>query len=525
MIKNKNTIILFITLLLASSCSDFLDQDPQSSMTSTQVFSKTENIEPYILGLYTKWREVHKGRGGIYYGTDEAALGGVQARDNAERRGLDAYTDMMNSTNSIVLEEWTNRYTVIAGAAVAIQALKPREGEDDEINKLLAEACFLRAANYFELILTWGEVPLIDYDKIDEYGTAKQPLETIFPFIEEDFLTAIKYLPDPADPGYTDFRRATKPLAQALLGKLYLYVPESSGFRDYTKAKEQFQAVYDNPYYGGTGASDYENIFDVYQQGTADYNREMVYAFQFSNVRGDNSAAQWDMGSRAVSVMTSVEAIAYFAGFDHLLPTAYCYSDKADGGIWEEGDVRKDLSIRYDFTYNGKTPELIGYCYGDELDPHVKKFEDPRTEEKGLNTWHSGKNIPFIRFSDVVLCYAECLYKTGEQADAITMINLIVRRRAFGGRITSDQKWSTTMGEQEFMTNLLEERLRELCFEGWRKMDLVRTNKVQEYVPTRNKWVQESGSVIQDFNMYWPIPLDEINKNSDMDVDDQNPGY
>jgi len=523
--KNKIFIVIISILMLATvSCTDFLVQDPQSSMTSSQVFDKVENIDPYILGLYKQWREVHKGRGGIYYGTDEASLGGVQARDNSERRALDSYNVLLNSSNGIVLYEWTNRYKVIAGAAIAIQALKPREGESDEINKLLAEASLLRAANYFELVMTWGSVPLIDYDKIDEYGTARQPLSLLFPFIEEDLNTAIKYLPEPNDPSYTNLARATKPLAQALLGKLYLYAPENSGFRDYEKAKVQFEAIYNNPYFGGTGASTYENILDVYQQGTPDYNKEMIYAFQFSNVRNDNSGAQWDVGSRAVAVATSVEAIAYFSGFDHLLPTEYCYKMQADGGLWEEGDVRKDMSIRYDFNYNGKQPELIGYCYGDELDPHIKKFEDPRTEAQGLNTWYSGKNIPYIRFSDVVLCYAECLFKTGKQAEGITLINMIVRRRAFNGRITSEQKWPTSMGDDEFMTKLLDERLRELCFEGWRKMDLIRTGKLNDYVSTRNKWAMDASN-IQDTHKLWPIPLDEINKNSDMGIEDQNTGY
>jgi starch-binding outer membrane protein, SusD/RagB family len=523
--KNIN-IVLFLLILTFSmvSCSDFLDEGPQSTMTSEQVFSKVENIDPYMLGLYNQWRGIHKGRGGIYYGTDEAALGGVQARDNAERYGLDAYTGMMNSTNSIVLSEWTSRYNVIAAAAIAIKELKPREGESDEINKLLAEACFLRAVNYFELVMTWGGVPLIDYDKMEQYGTARQTLDVLYPFIISDFELAIKYLPDPSDASYTDHRRATKPLAQALLGKLYLYAPENSGLRDYAKAEELFKAVYENPYYGGTGALDFANIFDVYQQGSTDYNHEIVYAFQFSNVRNDNSGAQWDVGSRAVSVMTNVEAIVYFSGFDHLLPTEYCYSTTDSGGVWEEGDVRKDLSIRYDFTYNGQQPQLIGYCYGDELDPHIKKYEDPRTQEQGLNTWYSGKNIPFIRFSDVILCYAECLYFTGQQADAINMINMLVRRRAFGGRITSEQKWPTSLSEDEFVSHLLDERLRELCFEGWRKMDLIRFGKIADYTLTRNKWAKQALS-FQDFNYLWPIPLDEINKNTDMSVADQNPGY
>ena len=75
--KNINLVLflLMLTFSMVSCSDDFLDQGPQSTMPSEQVFSKVENIDPYMLGLYNQWRSIHKGRGGIYYGTDEAALG------------------------------------------------------------------------------------------------------------------------------------------------------------------------------------------------------------------------------------------------------------------------------------------------------------------------------------------------------------------------------------------------------------------------------------------------------------------
>lgn len=524
----KYIVILISVMCISTGCSDFLEQGPKSFMTAEQMFSKPENTNSYIKGLYKQWRDAHRERAGIYLGVDEMALGGVQARDKAELRALDTYSAALSSTNGNVLTQWTERYKVAAGAASVIQVLEPTEEANDSLsNSLLGEACFLRAANYFELVNVWGAVPLVDFNKQDLYGNKRQPVDVVYEFIEKDLKTAIKYLPDPANPNYTDKSRATKSVAQALLGKLYLYADINCSYRDYEKAAEQFKAVYENPYYGGTGASNYENIFDAYMEDGIDQQREFIYAFRFSNSAGDNNECQWYMGSRPVAIMSAVEATIYWGGFDKLLPSYYCYSYKDDGGVWEKGDIRRDISIRYEFddTRTGLKAQIIGYCYGDELDPHCKKYEDPRIEELGLNTIYSAKPVPFIRFSDVALCYAECLYQTGAKGDAINIVNNVVRKRAFGGRLTSANRWALTMSEDDFMNNLMDERMRELCFEGWRKMDLIRTGKLKEYVEKRNKWVIADGTVIQDFHKFWPIPLDEINKNTDLSLEDQNPGY
>lgn len=289
----KKTII-FISFIyaLTVSCSDFLTQEPESSLSAGQVFSKAENIDPYVRGLYKQWRDAHRERAGIYVGTDEMQIGGVQARDKADLRGLETYGPTMNSTNELILKEWKNRYEVIAGAASLLEVLQPKEQTNDSIlNALMAEACFLRAANYFELVHTWGAVPLIDFTQLERYGNKRQPLGEVYKFIEQDLLTAIKYLPDPAGGSYTDKSRASRCIAQALLGKLYLYASEESGFRDYEKAKEQFEAVYENPYHKG-GATNYANIFDPALEEGIDQQREFIYAFRYKNSPGDNNECQ-----------------------------------------------------------------------------------------------------------------------------------------------------------------------------------------------------------------------------------------
>ncbi|WP_431215298.1 RagB/SusD family nutrient uptake outer membrane protein [Puia sp. P3] len=198
-------------------------------------------------------------------------------------------------------------------------------------------------------------------------------------------------------------------------------------------------------------------------------------------------------------------------------------SDKSAGGLWEAGDLRKAQSIRYDFTYKGITPTLSTGFGGDELDPHVKKYEDPRTDGV-MSFWYSGKNIFYIRYADVLLMYAECLNELGKTSDAVHLMNSTIRARAFGGTIPAGLSWDPGMSPDVFRTNILDERMRELCFEGWRRSDLIRTTSFLNLVKARNKWTKQSGT-IQAFNQLYPIPLTEILQNPDIPATDQNPGY
>ncbi|MCD7931342.1 MAG: RagB/SusD family nutrient uptake outer membrane protein [Tannerellaceae bacterium] len=367
------------------------------------------------------------------------------------------------------------------------------------------------------------------------------------------YYTQKKYLPAPGDE-VNNAGRVTNALANALLGKIYMYASDASGFRDYTKAAGYFKEVIDESYYDGTGTVNYGDIFDTYQQNTSEYNKEMIYAFRYNAGWPYNNAVEWDFGSRVVANMTPTEGDCPWAGFDSMLPSVYCYSMTSEGGLWEPGDIRRDVSLRFEFDwYDEKNrdddgnvihyiPDFSNYSWGDELEPHVKKFEDPRAWDiNGQGFYHGGPNIPYIRFSDVVLCYAECIFDK-DPSGAIHLINDVVRKRAFAGSTAG--YWPSAMSKDEFIVKLMDERMRELCFEGWRKFDLLRTGLLQEYVPKRNRWYlggifmntagfQDKTPIdigapitsIDDYKLVWPIPLTELRQNQNLTDGDQNPGY
>lgn len=500
------------------SCSDFLNQEPKTSLTEQEAFSSLENIEPTVDGLYTAFRDSKSGREGLTFsllGLDESKQGIVQM-DDASQASLDLYSGLLNPMSTQVDKMWSRRWPIVISAANAVYALdiiaETTQDEEtlDRIKRLKGESCFIRAMVMMELAMYWGEIPVVDIAKME--NSARQPLEMVWQQIIDDFTYASKSLKEKYTES-TDKTRATSGAALAMLGKAYMSVPVETGMRDFKLARESFEAML-NRYQLDP---DFGHLFDESLEFDSP---ESIFELDYDNLNRINHW-QFDMGSRTVA-STFGEGCC-FAGYDVALATEYAYKSKSEGGIWEDGDLRRDESIRYDFTYLGVTPPEVSWG-ADELDPHIKKYEDERTDQLNgtlANEWYSGKNFILLRYADVLLCYAECLNELGETGQANAIVNQ-VRARAWGGTLPAEMAWN--YGQEEFRVQIMNERIRELCFEGWRRMDLIRTGKFVELIKERNPWAKQSGT-IQATHMRYPIPDTEIKNNDDISEEDQNPGY
>jgi hypothetical protein len=496
----KKIIYSFCVLMLvASSCS--LNEEPKTSLTEEEVFSSEENIKLLVSGLYTQWRNTRQDRGALYLtlGTDEGKQGGQQVHENGTQAALDKYDGAMNPSNSTLTELWNKRWPIVSAAAKAVKYAKDPQ--------LKGQACFVRAAVNFELAMLWGEIPIIDIDNMRE---SRQPLSDVYAGIIADLQFASEHLPATVD----NKKFPTKGAAYALLGKVFMYAPEESGQRDFGAAITAFDQVIPNY----TLLSNYADLFNT----TLNQNSsESIYAFQFSNTWPDNNMAQHHAGSRAVA---DLDGQTYFGGYDLAMPTEYYAKTTEEGGVWEDGDTRQNASIRYDFTLpDGREPQITWTGQQDELEAHTKKFEDIRTQGV-MGFWYSGGAMYYLRLADILLCKAECLNEEGQTATAVALVNSTVRTRAFGGVLSAENTWSSGMSQDEFRTKIMDERMRELGFENWRKMDLIRTGKFVELIKERNLWANENNT-IADFHKRFPIPDIEIKQNELINEDDQNPGY
>ncbi len=520
LIKNK----IFAFALAAgvsmgfASCSDFLTEDPLTAIPEEEILANEEKADKMLANVYTEYRNTFKDRHfwQLLVGTDEIQSGAYQAlKESVYHAALDQYDANLNSENPFIgADQWDLRFTKVADAAKLVKAFQSQlENGSDKARNIYGEASFLRGMLDFELAMLFGPIPVIDMDKVAETGYGRRPLDEVWRFIITDFENAVKYCPDTNIPG-----RATSYAAKMMLGYALMSAPEETGMRDFARAAELLKDVA----YGPFSLVPYADLWDYNKPNTA----EGIFELQFNNASPDNNQIQFQIGSRAVQ--SYFGDACYYAGYDHAVVTEYAYKTVAEGGVWEPGDKRQYEAIRYDFynEYEGVEPTLrfiqwedLGEDH-DELMPHIKKYEDFRTDiwsGYGVNNmWHSGKNIPYLRLGNAILLYAECLNELGQTSDAVNEVNRVRSRAgvpAWGG-----------MSQDEFRTKIMDERMRELFGERWRKFDLLRTGKQVELVKARNKWQIRNGN-IQEFHKYWPIPLSEIDQNMDITPADQNPGY
>lgn len=537
----RYTAIYALALAFAlntSSCSDFLQVEPTGSVPEEEAYKHVNVVEKLVLGLYDSYRGCKAGRNGLMtnLGNDETQQGNFQLISSGDQAGMDKYNGQLNPTSTQVASIWNNRWPAVVTAAKVVFAASRTEEDPKKAAQLLGEASFMRGMLMFELSMYWGEIPIIDMDRTEELGLGPQPLKDVWTYIINDLTTAAEGLPESYD---NQPQRATVGAAWAMLGKAYMSAPEETGLRDFVKADECFKKI--------ISMNRYEllpNYGDLYKYDNPN-TKESLFELQFDPQWPNQNSWQFDCGSRACDSWFGQECS--FSGYDFLVPTPFAYKTAEEGGIWEEGDLRKDEALRSDFTYytdrdddgnklpdgqrRWKTPDLSKTQWTgttDELDPHIKKFEDYRTDAlSGFgfnNMWNSGKNFSMIRYADVLLLHAECLNELGQTAEAVNIVNNEIRNRAWGGKLPENKKWSTAMGKEEFRDKIMDERMRELCFEGWRRIDLLRTDKFIELVKKRNRWANESGT-IQDFHKRYPIPDTEIKTNDAFSPEDQNPGY
>lgn len=516
-------ILIAIFVIALSSCGDFLDERPKTSLTEADVYSDTTKVESTLKKLYSNWEGVFKDRHlwECMVGTDEIQSGAYQAlmEDNNRRGALDMYNALLTAELSYITEPWEKRWPSVGEAAKIINALKDANlSQNADIARMYGEASFIRGCLNMELTMLYGRIPIIDVARAGELGYGRKPLKDVWQFIISDLEHAAQYCPEKNGP-----QRATRYAASMMLGYAHMSAPEDTGLRNFAKAADVLKVVVDGPFQ----LVAYADLFDYEKPNT----KESIFEWQFDPQTNPNQL-QFQLGSRAAQNSFGGDG-CYFAGYDHAVPTEWAYSGVADGGIWEDGDLRKNISIRYDYTYMGIAATLNGCLWEnigedhDELKPHIKKYEDYRTDQFssfGINNmWHSGKNIPYLRYANAMLLYAECLNEQGQTAEAVKVVNK-VRSRAWGNNLPADKAWSESMSQSQFRTDVMTERVRELFGERWRKFDLVRTGKLVEAAQAHNKWTKRSGT-IQAFNALWPIPQTEINQNADISQKDQNEGY
>ncbi|MDA3878920.1 MAG: RagB/SusD family nutrient uptake outer membrane protein [Prolixibacteraceae bacterium] len=569
--RNLYILIIVAAMLSFYSCSDFMEADNKSNVTSDEFFNTEAGFETLANYAYAQLKPLYDGAPTIHSsGTDLYVEGRNSMPDNA----LHVYSGL-NPENATVRDYYINCYEAIQAANCVLFYAGTTDAKDEIIKLRSAEARFIRSFIYLEMVQHFGGVAIVDeYVNSIVTNVPRESTESVYEFIISE-LEALKDSPLPN----TDLSgRVTKQAVYHYLAKAYLTAGWDLDKNDYfsTAASHAEEAL-------ALGNGLNESFNDLWWPSKDNTHDEVVFALQYDRVSSSGAGiAEADNGNGLQSYHTQYLGGAeqnYRHGSSNFIPTTRLMM------LFEEGDSRyegsfmthlycTDLETRrnsgdYYAMYNGNSSDrFVAFYYpphyaSSETDIAAWKAEDPDNRNDAIvvpmseNTvLPSGKEtslyeaatpgevfsfVPVRKFDDPAssydnsTCYrdivlarlaetyliaSEAYLKAGSQGKADDMLNM-VRERAFSGSSVSYEKSNVTIDD------ILEERALELLGERKRWTDLRRTKKLVEYNVQYN---DDLGGDIDAFTgndgnqkILRPIPQNAIDLN-EADVQ-QNPGY
>ena len=483
-------------IFLMNSCSDFLEEKPEDRFVVDNFYSGRSDAEAAVAAVYQQLYSIYERY--IFL------LNALPADD--EKNGLGMPNQFLQnleylrhtSENQFTRQMWERNYSGIARANTAIENI-PKVNMDENVRaRLVAEAKFLRALYYFNLVRFYGDVPLIlKLENIDDAMAARSPTEQVYQQIIQDLQDAESALPVSYPDSETG--RATQGAAKILLGKVYLTM------HDYQKAADKLAEVIENEAIYGYGLHDY---YGANWNPETENGKEMVFTIEFMDPPGDGNSAMQLQGPK-YSLPGGFGVLGLANSNEADIPTRDLYDR------FEDDDERKAETFTTDFV------SLIdGSIHTSTIPIFTKYWEE--NENIAVN---SDANMHIIRYADALLMYAEALNEIGQSDKAHMYLNQ-VRERAFN---TPDKNYEN-LSQEDFRTAVWLERRLELAMEGHRWFDLVRTGRFIQRMKEHAAYeasVAESNKVeiaqnIQDYMILMPIPQREVDLNGDLS---QNPGY
>ncbi|NCI46465.1 RagB/SusD family nutrient uptake outer membrane protein [Sediminibacterium soli] len=489
-----------IAMSFAGCKKNFLDRDPQGRYTSdTYPFPGGSGpYDQYVFAAYASLRDynVHVTPfvSAISIRSDDADKGSTPADGGADAQGMDNFPVL--PSNGMANALWTGYFNLISKCNITIDQIKNNKTIDapqQVKDQTEGEARFIRGYAYFNLVRLFGRVPLVDkiYDAASQSNIAQSAPAQLYTFIEQDLQFAANTLPVSWDAKFIG--RATRGAANGLLTKVYL--TQQKWAAAVTAANAVIgSGQYDlsTPYakiFGEDGENSKESVFEI--QATADAtNMTTPYGIQYTNVQGVRGTGVWDLGWGWNTPSTQLE------------------------GAYETGDPRKDRTILY---AGGTT------VYGEAVPTGLpnprynhKVHTNPSFRNSIGNRFGWWMNVRILRYSDVLLMYAEAQNEAGNTGEALDKLEM-VRARARAGNNTLLPKITTT--DQGLLRDAIrKERRVELAMEHDRFFDLVRWGIAAQTLQAAGKSNFNNGR-----DNLMPIPQTQIDLSKG--VLTQNPGY
>lgn len=387
----------------------------------------------------------------------------------------------------------TAMYARIANVAVHCnEFIRATEAkiEDPEIRRFQAEARFLRALAYYHGIdLFGGRVPFVtEEDLPGAYFPEMTNRQDLFEYVESELLAIKEEMGEPR----FEYGRADQAACAMLLSKLYLNAEVFVSTPMYNEALEQLTEVI------GAGYS----LNDEYLNNFLADNHEspeIIFAQLFDG--------RYSRSYDATNIM--IFGNAGNGGWSGLRTT------KAFVNKFTNPNEARALFAKEDKGQQLEINEIANEDHG----YGIFKFRNVTSEgEEGTNSTFQDTDFPMFRLADAYLMYAEAILRTnGNKSDALTYVNAI---RTRPGDVANGNAPGAITEAQLTLDFILDERARELYWEGHRRPDLIRFGK---YVGSSYLWPWKGGvregTAIEEKREVFPIPAADIGSNPNLEQD------
>ena len=523
---------------LNTSCTKDLDQTPKYELTPDKVYVNLAGYKQVLAKLYGGFAVTGPsgpGSGdivGIDAGTSDYIRQWWSAEELTTDEAVIAWNDpgvqewhRMNwdASNPLTRGLYSRLYYEIAICNEFI-----RESTDEKLGSRLAggdlaqgklfraEARFLRAVAYSHVINLFGNGPFVtDKDAVGGTLPSYNTRQQLYDFVESELQALTTEL---APARSNEYGRVDQAAAHGYLARLYLNAGVYTGTPQYAKAAEEAKKVIDAGYTLGNTATPVASAYGrnfLADNNMAPASSEIIWPiiFDVANVQSYGGTTFIVNGATSGADAAWQRLVGQSTGWGGLRTTRALF----DKFFLAGGDTARDRRGR--FYTRGQTldiNDLSQFTQG----LGVIKFRNVTSTgvAQGASLNFSSVDFPMLRLSDMMLIYAEAATRgSANRSTALGYVNQI-RARAFnnasGSGITDAQMTS------DF---ILDERARELHWEGTRRTDLIRYNRFTEstYLWPWKGGVAVGQSVDAKFKLF-PIPASDLTANPNIK---QNPGY
>ncbi|TCO08849.1 RagB/SusD family nutrient uptake outer membrane protein [Natronoflexus pectinivorans] len=537
--------IIIVLIAVANSCADsFLDTKELTRQVDENYYSTPEECETALVGCYAALQLIWSDGIALPNAATvkgDLAFGGTGSADDRDYKKIDehdvniapSFVDMFNPN-------WVNYYRGIFRCNKLIERIDQPDWGDNLAtrNRILAEAKFLRAFFYFDMVRMFENIPLLLRESRENLPQADP--DDVYRAITEDLLYAVEHARSTTHGAMpsTDHGRVTSWAAKSLLARVYLYYtgyynqPDLVDLVNGDQVLAYLEDVIENSGHGlvedffslWPAAANYKAVRDGGTLVDANYagetNQEVVFAIKYtytSNYDGDVDGNHW-MVMNGLRLQT-YSRLGYASGWGASTVVPEFYQN------WDPNDDRREASVM------AIQEEGIAYNYIDDVREYTGYFTKkyvPFTDENGVpmtEVYEAANHMIgqfqdyfSIRFSDVLLMAAEL-----GSSNALEYVNM-VRRRAGVDEI------SAVTREQIF-----EERKYEFAFEGLRYWDLLRYDHTLQFAASKLNYSGEvldggvpytktiNGNNILTTRGLFQIPQTQITRSNN--VLRQNPGW